>query len=468
MSQFIYYDTETTGSSSAFDSITEIFLSLCNDKFQELDKLHLRCRLKEGVIPNLNALIITKTSVAQLKGNNLSHAQLLHQVYSTIQRWTPSYLLGYGSIQFDVEFLRKKFFQNLQDPYLMNTKGNKNIDILSQIRAAKLIKDDVIKTETSAKGNPIFKLDKLMGHQDAHGAEPDTTQAKKVAEIVFKKCNPVWRSSLMTASRPDCDRLVQTEKMFCNLEYFYGKLRIFLVHHYLFHPVYKWSICWDLRWNPADYIHMKKGPLKEALSKTPKILRTVKTHKSPVLLNPSYARMQEPYNKISPDILNKRIEILEKATEFKKLISVILEEIAQEQKEKKEDNIPNLRHEEKIYTGFPSPEEKQKMAQFHTAEWQDKVKLIDKFSLDYNAHFAKRYLYEEKSDVLPESIYKEVKRDIAERILSTDEVNFTTVSEFYRQIDYERNKSANDPKRMKLLDEYNDFVMSIEQKYEAA
>ena len=94
--------------------------------------------------------------------------------------------------------------------------------------------------------------------------------------------------------------------------------------------------------------------------------------------------------------------------------------------------------------------------------------LIDKFSLDYNTHFAKRYLYEEKSDVLPESIYKEVKREIAERILSTDEVNFTTVSEFYRQIDYERNKSANDPKRMKLLDEYNDFVMSIEQKYEAA
>ena len=62
----------------------------------------------------------------------------------------------------------------------------------------------------------------------------------------------------------------------------------------------------------------------------------------------------------------------------------------------------------------------------------------------------------------------EVKRSIAEKILSTEEVNWTTVSEFYRQIDYERNRSENDPKRMKLLDEYNDFVMSIEQKYSAA
>ena len=53
----IYYDTETTGSSTAFDSITEIYLSLNDENFQELENLHLRCRLKEGVIPNLNALL---------------------------------------------------------------------------------------------------------------------------------------------------------------------------------------------------------------------------------------------------------------------------------------------------------------------------------------------------------------------------------------------------------------------------
>ena len=108
------------------------------------------------------------------------------------------------------------------------------------------------------------------------------------------------------------------------------------------------------------------------------------------------------------------------------------------------------------------------MLNFHTVERKDKVKFMDKFSLDYNIHFARRYLYEEHPTVLPESIYKEIKREIAERILSTDEVNWTTVSEFYRQIDYERNKSENDPKRMKLLEEYNDFVMSIEKKYSAA
>ncbi len=464
----IYYDTETTGSSTAFDSITEIYLSLNDENFQEIQNLHLRCRLKEGVIPNLNALLITKTSVDQLRGNNLSHSQLIHQVYSKIQKWSPAYFLGYGSINFDVEFLRKKFFQNLQDPYVMNYNGNKNIDILSLIRAAKLVKDDVIKTEISKKGNPVFKLQKLMKHQDAHGAKPDTIQAKKVAEIVFKKANPVWRSSFMTANRIDCENLVQKEKMFCNLEYFYGKLRIFLVHHCLFHPVYRWGICWDLQHHPKDYINLDKKALREAMTKAPKIFRTVRTNKSPILLNSSYSKSVEPYSKISPEDLNKRIEILEQAKDFKKLVSTILEEQALEKKDEKKSNISQIKPEEKIYTGFPPPEEKQKMLNFHTVERKDKVKFMDKFSLDYNIHFARRYLYEEHPTVLPESIYKEIKREIAERILSTDEVNWTTVSEFYRQIDYERNKSENDPKRMKLLEEYNDFVMSIEKKYSAA
>ena len=49
-----------------------------------------------------------------------------------------------------------------------------------------------------------------------------------------------------------------------------------------------------------------------------------------------------------------------------------------------------------------------------------------------------------------------------------DKVNWTTVADFYQQIDLERNKSQDNPKRMKLLEEYNDFVMNIEKKYQDA
>ena len=160
---------------------------------------------------------------------------------------------------------------------------------------------------------------------------------------------------------------------------------------------------------------------------------------------------------------------MDKSTEFKNRISDILKEIAEE---KTKDDPLALHPEDRLHNlysfEFTSPVEKQKMQQFHSVDWKEKINLIDKFKEDHNNIFARRLIFEEAGHLLPKSIYNEVKRNIAEKILSTEEVNWTTVSEFYRQIDYERNRSENDPKRMKLLDEYNDFVMSIEQKYSTA
>ncbi|MBL6758937.1 MAG: exodeoxyribonuclease I, partial [Pelagibacteraceae bacterium] len=45
---------------------------------------------------------------------------------------------------------------------------------------------------------------------------------------------------------------------------------------------------------------------------------------------------------------------------------------------------------------------------------------------------------------------------------------WTTLPEFYRQIDEQRSKSENNEKELKLLDEYDQFAQSIEKKYESA
>ena len=110
------------------------------------------------------------------------------------------------------------------------------------------------------------------------------------------------------------------------------------------------------------------------------------------------------------------------------------------------------------------------MQQFHSVDWKEKINLMDKFKEDHNNIFARRLVYEEAGHLLPKSIFNEVKRTIAEKILNpkNDEVKWTTVADFYQQIDLERSKSENDPKKMKLLDEYNNFVMDIEKKYQNA
>ena len=62
------------------------------------------------------------------------------------------------------------------------------------------------------------------------------------------------------------------------------------------------------------------------------------------------------------------------------------------------------------------------------------------------------------------------KRKIAERILSDKKEKWWTCKEFYNECDNLREKYTNekDEKKLKFLDEINDFVMSVEKKYEEA
>jgi len=470
---YIWFDLETSGSSTSHDSILEAYFLLTNDSFQQLaPPLSVRCRLKEGVVPNLNALLINRSTVNLLKNSNMSWYEAVNLIESTLRKWSPAIYWAYGGVNFDYEFLRKTWFKALKEPYLTNTNGSKQGDVLHVIRAAKLVKDDIIETPISPKGNPVFKLDKLMKHTDAHGAEADTIQTKKLAELIAKKANPVWKSSLMTTSRIDTEQLIQKEKSFCSLEYFYGKLRIFYTYYFgIQHPVYKWFLAWDLQWDPADYVKMGKEALKDALSKSPKVLRIIRCNKSPMILNSNYGMKLEPYSKIPHEIYKKRMKILDESNDFKELILNILQEKADE---REKDDPLSLHPEDRLNNlyahGFPEQSEKEKMEKFHSVDWKEKVNLLDSFSQDHNNHFARRLVYEEAEHLLPKSIHKEVKRTLAEKILNpkNDKVNWTTVADFYQQIDLERSKSQNDSKRMKLLEEYNDFVMNIEKKYQDA
>ena len=73
----------------------------------------------------------------------------------------PLTFLGYSSINFDDEVLRKEFFKALRKPYLTNTGGNVRHDALNIVRAAFAIDDEVLKTELNDKGNKSMKLESL-------------------------------------------------------------------------------------------------------------------------------------------------------------------------------------------------------------------------------------------------------------------------------------------------------------------
>ena len=470
----IIYDLETDSSKTDFLSILEFGAILLNDTFQELDRINLRARIPEGVIPQASALLVNKTSVKMLTQSNLSHYQLLSEIEKTFKKWSPAIFIGYSNVNFDCEAIRKEFFKGLRYPYITNAAPNKRHDGLNIVRAAYAVDDKIFKTETNAKGNAVMKLESLARNngietKGAHSALFDANLTKLLLEKIYKVQNVTWKSSLMTASRKDTEDLLKKEKMFTFNEYFYGKSRLYLccpIHpDFSTHPIYNWSIVFDLRNEIEPLLNLSISELKKEMKKSPKFLRTVRTNKAPVILHSDYGMKVDPYNSIKPEVLKDRADKVIKNRKFAENISNALREIAEDKKAtaSQEDITP----EESIYIKFTSNKDTALMPKWHEAPWEKKFELLDKFEDERIVNFGKKIIYQ-NSDALPKNESKKVKRSIAERILSENKEKWWTVKEFYNECDFHRSKfeDTNDVEKLKFLDELNAYVEGIEKKYQ--
>ena len=108
---YVFYDFETTGRSSTWDQIIQVGAVLVNDTFDVLDRFEARCSLKPGTVPEPGALLVNKTTPDMLKKTNLSHFGMVQLIKETFEKWSPAMFIGYNSLSFDEEFLRKTFFK---------------------------------------------------------------------------------------------------------------------------------------------------------------------------------------------------------------------------------------------------------------------------------------------------------------------------------------------------------------------
>ena len=74
---YIFIDTESTGSSTVWDHITEIGMIRTDSNLNIKDTWEMRCRIKDGVVPNLGALEVTNFTVKDLTQSNYSHFQMV-------------------------------------------------------------------------------------------------------------------------------------------------------------------------------------------------------------------------------------------------------------------------------------------------------------------------------------------------------------------------------------------------------
>tara|TARA_A100001011_G_scaffold133141_1_gene140329 strand:- start:2078 stop:3499 length:1422 start_codon:yes stop_codon:yes gene_type:complete len=470
MSNFVFYDFETSSSNKNWGQIIQIGAILTNDNLDELDRFDARCRLSPGVIPEAMALIVNKTSPTMLKKSNLSHYEMVRQFVETLKKWGRATFIGFNSIEFDEEFLRSTLFQTLEYPYITSTNGNTRGDVLSLARAANLYYPKTLKNSVNEKGNDVYKLDQMaplngIDHGNAHSAIGDVIATLGIAKLIAKKAPNVWKASLMTLDKNLTLDLIKKENYFCTNEYFYGKSRPYVQTFVCQHPQYQWPLCFDLRHDPNIYLKMSIQELTVAMKKQPKFIRTVRHNKHPVIMNPLYGDKFEEYKIIGIEKLKDRAKLVKENEEFAHNISTIkkLEFEEKEQSKSQED----LYEEESIYSKFTTKEDNKIMPEFHSVNWDKKLSVISKFKDARLKYFGKKLLYMEKPELLTKEDYNRIHKDIARKLLSTNNEKWNTIPRTYAEIDTLRAKfeKENHQDKLVILDEINAYVEELEKTY---
>ena len=96
------------------------------------------------------------------------------------------------------------------------------------------------------------------------------------------------------------------------------------------------------------------------------------------------------------------------------------------------------------------------------------TKYLQKFKDNRMQYFGKKILYEESPQSLPEEEYNSVHKEIASRILSTNEEKWNTIPRTYNEIDTLRNKFKDDNNKLQLLEDINSYIQEMEKVYQKA
>ena len=472
MSNFVFYDFETSSSNKQWGQIIEVGAILTDDQLNELDRFDARCRLSPGIIPEAMSLIVSNTTPKQLKETNLSHYEMVKQFVEKLKSWGKVTYIGWNNIEFDQIFWRNTLFQNLQYPFTSTTNGNKEGDLLNLARAANLYYPNTLKNAINAKGNLEYKLDTMAPLNGikhiAHTAIGDCGATLEIARIIKKKAPSVWNSSLLTSKKEESLKIIKDEKLFCANEFYYGKVVPFVQTFVCQHPVYQWPKTFDLKHDPNIYMEMPIETLKVELKKAPKVLRTCRHNKHPIVMNPSYIDHFEEYKMIGIKKLSERAEIVKKNKKFAQKVEVILRDEVQDKVETQSQE--DICEEESLYN-FPPAEDNKVLPGFHEIDWEKKLAYLQKFKDKRFHYFGKKLIYQEKPNLLPKEDYDEIHNTIIKRVLSTnDDKKWNTIPRTYKEIDDLRAKfeKSKDKEKLKMLEDINVYVEELEKAYSRA
>ncbi|CUH45461.1 exonuclease domain-containing protein [Ruegeria atlantica] len=398
---FVFYDTETTGTDTTFDQILQFAAILTDADLNELERFESRCRLLPHVIPAPGALLATRVTPAMLTDPSLpTHYEMMLRIAEKLRAWSPSIFTGYNTLSFDEPLLRQTFYQTLQPVYLTNTNGNQRADVLRLAQATAALAPNAMAVPISAKGKPTLRLDTLapangFAHENAHDALADVEATIYMARLIRDRTPAVWHALLPLVDKAEVTARLSTSEPKCLVEYHMGVPSTRAVvgcGHHPKNPTMK--AVFDLRRDPAEVLNLSEEDLVEETKGPNRALRTVYANKMPAVVDVALSPDLPAANDLPMAEIVRRAAVVSADGHFTARVGVAMAQ-------RYPPFEPALVVEGRMYEGFPSRADETRMQTFHKAEWSKRAEIAETFEDGRYRELARRLVFVNAHEVMP-------------------------------------------------------------------
>jgi exodeoxyribonuclease-1 len=417
---FVFYDTETTGTNTAFDQILQFGAIQTDAELRELDRFEIRCRLLPYVVPSPGALLVTRVSVNQLTDPALpSHYQMTRAIRAKLQQWSPATFIGHNSLGFDEHLLRQAFYKTLHTPYLTNTNGNCRSDSLRMIQAVARFAPGILQIPVDDRGKQSFKLDRLapangFDHSAAHDAMADVEATIHMCRLIAERTPELWANFVSHSEKAAVTDFALNEDVFALTDFYFGNAHSWMVTAIGRNPDNGSELLvFDLAQDPEEISALDDAQLTERLAKRPKLIRSMRTNACPIVL--SYDEAPQDMKEGLPPIRELRaraLRIKHDAALGSRLIEAVCE--AREQGEFSEHV------EEQIYDGFFGKSDQALMDRFHEARWPERAQIVRRMEDKRLRTLGQRLIYCDAPETMTEVLRGEYDAAITRRLMGSD------------------------------------------------
>jgi exodeoxyribonuclease-1 len=410
----VFYDVETSGLNKRFDQILQFAAVRTDVDLIEIGRLETRSRLMPHIVPSPKALHLTGTSLAKITDlSRQTHYSMVCEIAQTLSSWSPSIFLGFNSISFDEEFLRQAFYQCLHPIFLTNTPQNARADVLNLMRAAGALHPSIIRPGI-VNGADVYQLGPLATANGiavgrAHDATCDVEAMLELCRLVRAGAPELWSSFLRFSSKANVVDFVGAEEAFAYFN-FYGSPRVmhFLTKVGISRGDTNIYYCLDLG-SDIESLRKLDGPtLVERLNVEPRPIRRLRVNRSP-LLYPLWDIEESLFDETSEEQLLRNAASVKADPEFMERLVDAADSTT--------TVYPASEHVElQIYGGnFFSDFDRELCAAFHSAKWEDRLRLLDQFDDPRLRRLGRRIVYFEAPHLLEERQRLAAGEDIAAR-----------------------------------------------------